>query len=68
MDGGTGEEPELMLLLEKGDGAKGDGEKGFDVGDVGGAKGEGSCSACTYGDPADDTGDVSRFRNGGRPS
>lgn len=65
-DGGTGEEPELMLPLEKGDGAKGEGEKGDEAGLVGGAKGDGSCSACMYGDSADGAGDVSRFRKGGR--
>jgi hypothetical protein len=69
VDAGPGEEPELRLLLEKGDGAKGDGEKGVEVEVVGGAKGEGSCSACTTcGDSVDDPGDTSRFRNGGRPS
>jgi hypothetical protein len=77
VNGCTGEEPELRLLLENGDGAKkGDGEKrdeaGVDFGGGGGAKGEGSCIACSpYGDSAVDNGaggDVSRFRKGGRPS
>ena len=73
VNGCTGEEPELRLLLENGDGAKkGDGEKGdeagVDFGGGGGAKGEGSWSACSsYGDSAA-AGDVSRFRKGGRPS
>ena len=67
-DGGIGEEPELMLLLENGDGAKGDGEKGDEAGLVGGAKGDGSCSVCMYSDSADGAGDVSRFGKGGRPS
>ncbi|KAH9159583.1 hypothetical protein EDB89DRAFT_2047752 [Lactarius sanguifluus] len=59
----AGEESELRMLAEKGDG-----EKGNDVGVVGGAKGSGSCSACMYGGEFGDARDVSRFRKGGRPS
>jgi hypothetical protein len=74
-----GDEPELKLVVEKGDGANGDGEKGDDPAvDAGGANGEGSCSTCTLGtfgdsvtcDAAgdDDDDEVSRGRKGGRPS
>jgi hypothetical protein len=68
----TGDEPELKLLVEKGDGAKGDGEKG-DALDEGGAKGDGSSSACAFGESlgrvgGDDAVCDSRERNGGRPS
>ena len=75
----TGDEPELKLLPEKGDGANGDGEKGDDPAvAAGGAKGDGSCSTCmsgTFGDSVacDATGDAeeevgSREWKGGRPS
>jgi hypothetical protein len=79
-----GDEPELKLLVEKGDGANGDGEKGDDpVVDAGGANGDGSWSTCTvgmFGDSVacDAAGDaeadaeadeeVSRGWKGGRPS
>ena len=70
MESITGDEPELKLLVEKGDGAKGDGEKG-DAADAGGAKGDGSSSTCAFGESPGCGGDAaggSRERKGGRPS
>jgi len=66
----TGDESELKLLVEKGDGAKGDAEKG-DAVDEGGAKGDGSSSTCVFDESLRRVGDAvcsSRERNGGRPS
>ena len=60
----TGDEPELMVPHEKGDGANNDGEKG-DEAEVGGAKGEGSFSPCEFGEHV---GGASRLWKGGRPS
>jgi hypothetical protein len=79
VEGRTGDEPELRLLAEKGDGANGDGEKGDDPAvDAGGANGDGSCRTCTVGtrgdsavcDAAGDADEVvaSRAWKGGRPS
>ena len=67
----TGDESELKLLVEKGDGAKGDAEKG-DAVDEGGAKGDGSSSTCVLGESLGRVGGdavcSSRERKGGRPS
>ena len=70
----AGDEPELRLPLEKGDGANSDGEKG-DAIDAGGANGDGSCSTCTctVGDSAAEAGDAEAGADvprakGGRPS
>ena len=66
----TGDESELKLLVENGDGAKGDAEKG-DAADEGGAKGDGSSSTCAFGESLGRVGDAagsSRERKGGRPS
>jgi len=63
----TGDEPELKVPYEKGDGANTDGENG-DGDDVDGANGEGSFSPCEFGESIGHAGGASRLWNGGRPS
>lgn len=63
----TGEEPELMVPHEKGDGANNDGENGAEAG-VGGANGEGSFNTCEFIVSMVHGGGTSRLWNGGRPS
>jgi hypothetical protein len=63
----TGDEPELMVSHEKGDGANNDGEKGDEAG-VDGANGEGSFNPCVFEISIVHGGGASRLWKGGRPS
>lgn len=74
MEGRTGNEPEFILLVEKGGGANGDGEEGDDlVVDASGANGDRSCRTYSFGNSVMCAGNgdeevASHAWKGGRPS